>query len=696
MTILTKTVRQLATASLAALAATASSASEPTDSLNKELQEIVVAAKQPATRLEGSTLVSTIAGSRLQDIGTCLDALAQLPMISVNDGDVTVTGKGTPEIYIDGRPMRDGDELRQLLSSDIRKVELRLSPGAMYGSDTKAVLKISTRRRFVDGLSLTERAEVTAKRRWSANEMLDLNYRAGAWDIFATGTIARNNTLITGTTTNTFSYEGKRTVIGSSQHNTYPSINGSAKAGLNYANGARSFGAYYRFGPERGDFTNIGTEWINDEARIMRRIERSTDSRSHLVSAYCDDTFAGRYQLHFDGNYRYSRTSNYVNTIYPESDDETVRSNDKRGSMLWAGKLYLSLPLFKGNFIAGTQDSYTRTDLDFRMSDGPVAGYIPSSTTKAEQTSLAAFAQWDRTFGRFSLSAGLRYESVDYRFIVNGEEDPEVSRKDNLLTPDISLGWSFNERSQINLSYKMATVKPPYSQLTGSLTYVGRHEIEGGNPALRDERMHDLQLFGMWNDFILQADYTRSTDTYGFVKRLYPAPTLQLLMQPVNIDVSAVNIYLVWSRNVRAWSPNFTLGVRKQWLEIEGTRYNRPIFSYDFSNAISLPKGFLLTANAYGQSGGDMHTNRFGTTWFSLDASAGKSFFKDALRIKLSATDIFNTANNDWTMNTYGILVDKRQKYDRRTLSLTLTYRLHPRKSQYKGEPASKEELRRL
>ncbi len=172
MTILTKTGRQLATAAFASLMAPASFASEPADSLNKELQEIVVAAKQPATRLEGSTLVSTIAGSRLQDIGTCLDALAQLPMIAVNDGEVTVTGKGAPEIYIDGRPMRDGDELRQLQSSNIRKVELLLSPGAMYDSDTKAVLKISTRKNFVDGLSLSERVEVTAKRRWDARSEL--------------------------------------------------------------------------------------------------------------------------------------------------------------------------------------------------------------------------------------------------------------------------------------------------------------------------------------------------------------------------------------------------------------------------------------------------------------------------------------------------------------------------------------------
>ncbi len=79
----------------------------PTESLIKELQEIVVTAKQPATKLVGSSLVSTIAGSNLQNAGNALDVLQQLPLISVDDNAVSVTGKGLPAIYIDGRPMRD-------------------------------------------------------------------------------------------------------------------------------------------------------------------------------------------------------------------------------------------------------------------------------------------------------------------------------------------------------------------------------------------------------------------------------------------------------------------------------------------------------------------------------------------------------------------------------------------------------------
>ena len=139
---------------------------EATDSLTRELQEVVVTAKQPATKLIGSTLVSTIPGSNLVDLGNALDVLAQLPMIKVEDNAVSVIGKSNIEIYIDGRPMRDWQELQQLLSSNLMKVELLMAPGAAYASTTGAVLKITTRRNFVQGLSLTDQFQLQRRRKW--------------------------------------------------------------------------------------------------------------------------------------------------------------------------------------------------------------------------------------------------------------------------------------------------------------------------------------------------------------------------------------------------------------------------------------------------------------------------------------------------------------------------------------------------
>lgn len=667
-----------------------------TDSLSVKLQEIVVAANQPATRLVGTALVSTITGSNLQHIGTASDLLAQLPMIEVTGDEISVTGRGIPDIYIDGRPMRSPEELIQLQSDNIKKVELEMSPGAMYASDVKAVLKIYTRRDFINGLSFTDRGQVAATRRWSASNVVDLNYRRGEWEIFASGLIARNNSLIKGITENTLIHDGKKTVIGSSQHKEYPTTTGVVKGGFNCSSDAGSFGAYYRYNPERGHFNNFGSEWMNDDTPVDRNIHADIKGATHRGSAYYDNTFAGRYLLHFDGDYRYSSSSTDRQTLYPGGNVSEVSSSETRKSTLWAGKLYLSFPLAAGSFTVGTQDSYTRSTLDYTMLNDEVGQYIPSSATDVSQTSAAFFATWKRMFSNLSISAGLRYEYVDFIYNLNGVRDKDMSRTDNYLTPDISIGYSFNHESQLSLSYRMSTLKPPYSHLTSGLSYVGIHEIEGGNQALKDERMHDVQLFGMWKGFMLQADFTRSIDSYAFVKRVYPAESLQLLMQPVNINLSAFDLFLVWSHQVKSWEPNITVGLHKQWLAIDGHDYNRPIFSYYFDNMFMLPKGFTVTLNASGQSKGDMHTNRFGTTIFTLNASVGKSFLNNALQLKLSANDIFNTRNNDWTMNTCGVFVDKRQTYDHRGVFLSLTYRFQPRKSGYKGEDAAKSEMKRL
>ena len=669
---------------------------EPTDSILHELKEVIVTAKQPATKLVGSTLVTTIPGSNLADIGNALDVLAQLPMIKVKENTVSVIGKDNIEIHIDGRPMRDKQELQQILSSNLKKVELLMAPGATYESTTEAVLRITTKRNFIQGLSVTDQFQLTRRRKWSLTNLLGLSYRAGNWELFLNGSLNRNNSFIKGATTNTLVYDGQETVVGSRQNNIYPTTAGSVKAGFNYAKRSQSLGAYYRYNPERGDFCNDGAEWLDGNAPLLRRIDRKIRAHGHLASLYYDNTFDGNYLLHFDGDFRQSHANSSVATTYPKSANPDVNSTDLHNSTLWAGKLYLKFPLGKGNFTFGTQDSYTHTSLDYRMLNEQVSQYIPSSLTDARQTSAALFASWTRMFGKLSLSVGARYEYVDYDFKVNGKRNEEVSRHNHLLTPDVSLTYSFSNDAQVSLSYKMATVKPPYSQLTGSLSYTGLHEIEGGNPALRDEKMHNLQLSGMWNGFMLQADFTRSFDAYAFVKQLYPADNLQLLMHPVNIDVSAINLYLVWSRPIRCWTPNATIGMYKQWLTLDNTPYKKPVFSYYFDNAFSLPRGWMITANFNGQTQGDMRTNRFGTTWFAMDASVGKAFLHKSLTVKLTATDIFNTVNNNWTMNTYGVFVDKRQNYDGRGISLHIIYNFQPRKSKYKGSSAAEEELKRL
>ena len=84
---------------------------ELTDSIAIKLQEVVVTANQPVTKLEGTTLVSTIPGSNLVHLGNAFDVLAHLPMIGVSDNTVNVVGRNKIEIYIDGRQISDEYDL---------------------------------------------------------------------------------------------------------------------------------------------------------------------------------------------------------------------------------------------------------------------------------------------------------------------------------------------------------------------------------------------------------------------------------------------------------------------------------------------------------------------------------------------------------------------------------------------------------
>ena len=320
---------------------------EVADSLVRELQEVVVAAKQHITKLVGSTLVSTIPGSNLADLGNALDVLDQLPMIKVEDNAVTVIGKSNVEIYIDGRPMCDGRELRQLRSSNLKKVELLMAPGAAYASTTGAVLKITTRRNFIKGLSVTDQFRLQRRRKWYVTDHLGLSYRIGEWEMFADGTVNLNNSLVRGTTVNRLNYDGKATVVGGSQSNSYPVTAGSVKAGFNYSGGSQSFGAYYRYNPELGRFNNSGAEWLDDNPAVRRQIDRRTKGRSHLALLYYENRFAENCQLHFDGDFSRFDADNSVATSYPQSVNPDVNSTDRRKSVLWAGKLSLKFPLWR-------------------------------------------------------------------------------------------------------------------------------------------------------------------------------------------------------------------------------------------------------------------------------------------------------------------------------------------------------------
>ncbi|MGN0061305.1 MAG: hypothetical protein ACI382_02955, partial [Alloprevotella sp.] len=72
-------------------------------------------------------------------------------------GGISVSGKGTPLVYINHRLVRDAKELNRLKSREIKSVEVITSPGAKYDASASSVIRINTTKKVGEGWSfLTE------------------------------------------------------------------------------------------------------------------------------------------------------------------------------------------------------------------------------------------------------------------------------------------------------------------------------------------------------------------------------------------------------------------------------------------------------------------------------------------------------------------------------------------------------------
>ena len=128
------------------------------------LGKAVVRAVLPKTQIVGDAFVTNIENSVLADAGSANDVLKKLPGVIQKDGNFEVFGKGVPEIYINGRLVRDNSELEQLNSNEMTSVDVVQNPGARYDAAVKAVIRIKTVRRIGEGFGFDLRSSLMRSR----------------------------------------------------------------------------------------------------------------------------------------------------------------------------------------------------------------------------------------------------------------------------------------------------------------------------------------------------------------------------------------------------------------------------------------------------------------------------------------------------------------------------------------------------
>lgn len=665
------------------------------------LGEVVVKSNRPVTAIKGDALVTNVAGSQLEHAGTANDVLTQVPMVLGRDGNFEVFGKGSPAIFINGREVQNLTQLSQLNSADIKNVEVITNPGAKYDASVKAVIRIRTKRPHGDGFSGTLRVQGVMQKYFRTVDQANFKFRTGGLELFGNfgyiGGKFQSSNRVDMLTQSTTVWNQLLTQDGTMRTNEF-----FGKAGFSYMfNDSHSIGAYYSngFTKQKSEHTGISSVLADgqpyDNLSMYGRSNNNTLPKHHANLYYNGEI--GKFGIDFNMDYmwRKNRNSMFNNETSDTQDNLLVNSLGVSRSRMLAEKLVFSYPFWKGGIEFG--EEYTSSH--FSSEYNTDATWVGDADSRVDENNIAGFVEIGQTFGQFNLGVGFRYEHVKFEYLENGQRKEDQSKTYNNLFPSLSLSTMIRN-VQLSMSYTHKTQRPSYADLDGTVDYINRFTLEGGNPFLKPEKIHSVELMGAWRRFFGQITYTYKKDPIMNTTYPYADDAEVKLITMANFPkIQNLQAFVGAQFKVGVWQPKVNVGIMKQWLTIDYTNgrksLNNPIGLVQFQNAIHLPYDIWLNVDMQWMSGGnDDNTKQTSSSY--LNAKLYKAFFNNQLSVTLEANDIFNKSNRDATLLNKDVTIHRFNTTNNRTFMLTIQYTFNSSRDRYRGKGAGTNEMNRF
>ena len=668
------------------------------------LSKAVVKGYLPKTVIKGDAFVTPVENSILAEAGSANDVLEKLPGVISKDGGYEVIGKGAPIIYINGRLIRDNSELEQLSSKEIKSVDVVQNPGARYDATVKAVIRIQTIKRAGDGFGFDVRSSWSQSEYTNLNETINMNYRYNNLDIFGSLVYSDSESFQDTETHQTLaSRQMLETVQTGHRDRRTQAI--TPTLGLNWQiSDSHSAGIRYRPGfnlrtSSTQDFRTSATlDGILDDETSTLAEGHSDPSPTHELNMYYNGT-AGKLAIDFNTDFHDSRSNGKTtyNELSQHQDDRILNTVSNTHNRLYASKLTLTYPILGGVLTAGSEYSNTVRYDEYLNGEG----YVPSAFTTIRESETSAYAEYIYPFRFGTLTAGVRYEHIGFRYYENEVFKEDQSRTYDNFYPNASFS-AVAGPFQFLLNYSAKTTRPHYSYLSNSLVYIDRYCMQQGNPLLRPEMNHDVSLAAVWK-------FVQAGISYQTVKNaILETATAQegtdnaILIYHDNFykNIPTMQVMVAATPTIGIWNPRLSLALVKQWLTMESlgeeVQMNQALPVIQFDNTLTLPKGFTLNCDYTFQGKGDSRVYHMLKPTNTLNASVRKSFLKNALAVEVFANDILDDESTEMRMYSNAYSLRMWSKRSMRTYGITLRYNFNTTQSKYKGTGAGAQQKRRM
>lgn len=668
-------------------------------SSSKMLNEIVITAKEvPFKTGNNGSIITNVSTTLLNSVGTASDVIQRIPGVAVNDGNISVFGKGSPIVYINSRRLNNNEELEKLESSEISTIELITNPGSRYDASGRAVLIIKTKTKQ-SGFSTQLTKRLTQGTYLGNNANVDLSYSTRKLNLFALyyymygktktdenqdigiasddiwqHSIASPYSLTNKTQQVSFGLDwvvdDLHTIGGQYQYNFQTSKNKSDMYGTSYKN-------------------NIFFDEFTSYSFIKEKPYR------HLVNLFYKGTYNNHFSSQIDFNYLKNHGHRDQEIEETSSlENRLVNTFSQSDYELYAAELVNSYKSGTGLIDFGGEFN-TINGSGFLLNKG---GYTKNNVYTTAERKAAGFINYSNSIGDLKYSLGLRYEYTHEKATEDSLKVVNTNRVSHTLYPNLSLSKKFKE-VQLSFNLSKRVRRPSFTHLSGNTVYVNRFILQTGNPYLKEVKIYDLNLQTSYKMIYLNIGYTYEKDPFTFYNQQKDNTESILLTMSNYPKYQEINATLNFSHTIAFWQSNSTIKGRKPFFSVDflGKKEdnNKADLSFRTYNDLVLPNGFTLSINFSYQSNYSYYLTNM-KHYERIDLGLRKSLFNNSLKLNIEVRDIFDWVKERNIMKVNNISFDQNKKRETRYGMLTITYLFNNYKNKYRKASAAKDEINRF
>lgn len=635
------------------------------DTTKVALREVVVTGEKPVMQRQGDKMVVSISGNRLfATAANAIDILKKLPGIEVNgDGTIQMTGRITPSIFIDGKPVpMSPEELQNYLASlppnTIASIELISNPSSRYDGEHKGIIDIRLKKDLTLGWQGNASITMQQNAYNRTENSLSLTYKTKRAAYHARAGYVRGKTIR--------KYEALQHLANTNilATNT-PTVTGNNNINL-------QLGAEYSLKKDQVLGITVRTYQQDQDVYSYNTLHTRDSTAEHLLSQTESHNNAGPKQHTYAANLNYSlktgksqleifgaivkignRQNEDIRNINALTDQlqqhwKTILKND---ILIRTAQADLTGNAGSGKFGAGAKFAFTSTRNDLRYDTLNTEKIFAADSSRTnnfryDEYISAAYVSYENTLNKFNYALSLRVEHTHSK--ADAVTQHQVTSRDYLKwLPGFTLTYSIRTGEQLHLSYSRRMTRPNFSQLNPFRFYFSPLNYWVGNPYLLPSTTDMLSIAYTRGSFNVTLFAGRESDPMTRYPE-YDSATNILQYLGKNLphnDFAGIEVSFPLS--VTPWwkmNHNVRGAYKKELTPYHNVNYDIPIKDYTISGSqvFTLPREITADVSYYYRSlsGNGLYIWR---PTGNVDISLRKTWINGKLNARINYYDIFNT-----------------------------------------------------